>query len=364
MDNLTHTLFAVTLGRTTLGRAGRGAIPAFVLASNAPDIDIVAAARDGVSYLEWHRGPTHGVLGIVGLGLATAGLVWVARRELDRIRPPAASGPAATLRSLAVVSMVGVLLHVAMDLPTAYGTRILSPFDWHWFALDWLPIIDVYLLAILAVGLGLAEISNAPKHRIAALVLILMAADYSVRAVSHQRALTLAPAFFEPRLPPCHEQARAWISVWPRDVAARTGGGPCVIEIAAVPTFGSPFRWTVIARLSNAYELHELDVLDAWRNPSEAVNAFWYRALRYPDQWQPATVTAAGARTARVFLGFSRFPAARTFVDPTGTATVRWNDMRFANGTIGGDALRPADLFNVVVRVGTDGSIKQERLGR
>ena len=72
MDNVTHTLFALTLARTPLGRAGRGTTAALVLASNAPDIDIVAAARGATSYMTWHRGPTHGSLGIAGLGLASA----------------------------------------------------------------------------------------------------------------------------------------------------------------------------------------------------------------------------------------------------------------------------------------------------
>ena len=87
MDNITHTLFAITLSRTPLGRAGRGTLGALVIASNAPDVDIVAAARGSASYLEWHRGPTHGVLGMVGLGVATAGVVWAARHGIDRRRP-------------------------------------------------------------------------------------------------------------------------------------------------------------------------------------------------------------------------------------------------------------------------------------
>jgi hypothetical protein len=60
MDNLTHTLFGLTLARTPLGRAGRGVTTALVLASNAPDADIVMTARGNASYLQWHRGPTHG----------------------------------------------------------------------------------------------------------------------------------------------------------------------------------------------------------------------------------------------------------------------------------------------------------------
>jgi hypothetical protein len=44
LDNITHTLFGATLARTPLGRAGRGTTAALLLASNAPDVDIVATA--------------------------------------------------------------------------------------------------------------------------------------------------------------------------------------------------------------------------------------------------------------------------------------------------------------------------------
>src|ERR1700716_2996868 len=87
MDNVTHTLFAATLARTPLSRAGRGTTAALILASNAPDVDIVATAGGAVKYLEWHRGPTHVRLGLAGLALITAGLVWIGRRVYDRRQP-------------------------------------------------------------------------------------------------------------------------------------------------------------------------------------------------------------------------------------------------------------------------------------
>ncbi|HEV3139674.1 MAG TPA: metal-dependent hydrolase, partial [Vicinamibacterales bacterium] len=157
MDNVTHTLFALTLARTPLGRAGRGTTAALILASNAPDVDIVTAIPGGfVTYLRWHRGPTHGLLGIVGLGLVSAAIVWafnrvsgarglVGRRSASgRDGGSRASGAPASFLMLTAVSEIGIVLHVLMDLPTSYGTRLLSPFDWRWFAVDWMPIIDIY----------------------------------------------------------------------------------------------------------------------------------------------------------------------------------------------------------------------------
>ena len=104
MDNLTHTLFAVTLGRTPLGRAGRGTTTALVLASNAPDIDIIATARGSAAYLRWHRGPTHGLLGVVALGTLTAAIVWAIQRYADRKADQPDKEPSASFGMLFAVS--------------------------------------------------------------------------------------------------------------------------------------------------------------------------------------------------------------------------------------------------------------------
>src|SRR5690242_6762323 len=129
MDNVTHTLFGATLARTPLARAGRGTTAALVLASNAPDIDIIAALGGGsIKYLQWHRGPTHGPLGVVGLAVVTAVVVWVGRRIYDRRRdgaPPSNTDAAAAPRDasfamLVAVSAIGIVFHILMDLPTSY----------------------------------------------------------------------------------------------------------------------------------------------------------------------------------------------------------------------------------------------------
>ncbi|MGB7219514.1 MAG: metal-dependent hydrolase [Vicinamibacterales bacterium] len=360
MDNVTHTLFALTLARTRLGRVGHGATAALVIASNAPDIDFVSAARGGMSYLTWHRGPTHGLLGAVGLGLMTAAIVWAAgRRRVSRETDP----PNASLRSLVALSIVGVLGHVLMDLPTSYGTRLLSPFDWRWFAADWLPIVDIYLIVALAAGLAFGRASLEARRVNTALVLVLMMTNYGVRGVAHHSALTIAPRLFGPTLPPaCDGQpaATSLVDRWPRSqVTSRGDGRRCLIEMAAIPSFVSPFRWRVVARLSNAYEVYNVDLLDRrfWSAPDDS-EVFWRRVLRYPNVWTPAVQRAATAPAARAFLGFSRFPVVVSAVDPAGTATVRWSDMRFTGGIL---PAQPAPgrqgLFDVRVRVGADGRI-------
>jgi membrane-bound metal-dependent hydrolase YbcI (DUF457 family) len=365
LDNLTHSLFGATLARTPLARAGRGTTAALVLASNAPDVDILATAGGGVKYLEWHRGMTHGPIGIIGLAIISAALVWIGRRVYDRRRAAKRPAPAlsdlpldhdASFAMLVAVSIIGVLLHVLMDLPTSYGTRLLSPFDWHWFAVDWMPIIDIYLLMALVIGL-LGRPTPAQQRARAAFVLLMMATNYGVRAAAHHQALEVAPRLFGPTLPqPCDPPAPS----------SPPPGKRCLVEIIALPSFTSPFTWRIVAQMSNAYEIHDIDLLQQrYREPESGTDAPWRLTLRYPNVWTPAVQQASGTRLGQVFLGFSRMPAARSAVDPHGDTTVRWTDVRFAGGAIGLDQPPPRAVpFTASVRIGADGRVIEEKLGR
>jgi membrane-bound metal-dependent hydrolase YbcI (DUF457 family) len=376
LDNLTHSLFAATLARTPLSRAGRGTTAALLLASNAPDIDIIATAGGAVKYLEWHRGPTHGPLGAIGLSLITATIVWAGRRWYDRRyrasaedRSTAPDRPAdASFGMLVAVSMIGIVLHVLMDLPTVYGTRPLSPFSWQWYAVDWMPIVDIYLLAALGIGL-LGRPTPAQRRAKATFVLLLMATNYGLRAASHRQALIVAPQLFGPTLPqPCdaaREPGRL-LESWPARVAStRADGRRCLVEIAAMPSFTSPFKWRIIAHTSNAYEMHDIDLLDGrFRDPDNESDVPWRLTLRYPNVWTPTVEAAARSHVGQVFLGFSRFPAARSAVAKDQVTTVRWTDVRFAGGPLTLDQPAPrSGLFTATVRIGADGSILEQFLG-
>jgi membrane-bound metal-dependent hydrolase YbcI (DUF457 family) len=380
LDNVTHTLFGATLARTPLARAGRGTTAALLLASNAPDIDIVAALGGGsVKYLEWHRGPTHGPLGVVALAAVTAGIVWAGRRFYDRRNEVAARGdkrpeeaplPDASFATLVAVSAIGVVFHILMDLPTSYGTRVLSPFSWRWYAVDWLPIVDVYMLMVMVAAL-FGRSNERQRRAKAAIVLTLIAANYGVRAMSHYQALEVAPRLFGPTLPelcdPPSEEGSRWES-WPRPTppSSPSVGRRCLVELAAMPSFTSPFRWRIIAQMSNAYEIHDIDLLDSrFRDPDTDSDAPWRLTLRYPNIWTPAVDRAATTKLGQVFLGFSRFPAARTALDAHGGTTVRWSDMRFAGGVAGLEQpTRSVNPFTAIIRFDAGGRVVEERIAR
>ncbi len=366
MDNITHTLFGVTLARTPLGRAGRGTTAALILASNAPDVDIVATAGGATNYLAWHRGPTHGPLGVLGLGLLSALIVAAARR----FNPKWRHDDDASFGMLIAVSMIGVVCHILMDLPTSYGTRLLSPFSWRWFAVDWMPIIDVYLLVALATGLFFGRTSADARRRNATIVLAFMAMNYGLRGVTHHQALTTVPRLFGPTLPPpCDATPRqaGIVDRWPQAPPSPPPAGKrCVVEVAAMPSFLSPFSWRIVAQMSNAYEIREVDLLDArLRAPANEAEVFWRLSLRYPNVWTPQVERAAATRLGRVFLGFSRFPAARAAVDAHGAVTVRFTDMRFVGGPIVVEQpARRVQPFTATVKLDADGRVISESLLR
>jgi hypothetical protein len=228
-------------------------------------------------------------------------------------------------------------------------------------------------LIMLAAGLMFGRGSAASSRQNAAIVFALMAAYYGMRGVAHHEAMTSAPRLFGPLLPPrCDPQPSLapLVASWPRAATPPLLGGSgnrCLVEMAALPTFISPFRWRIIVQLSTAYEIHDIDLLEErFRRPGGDTESMPRQTVRFPNQSTPQIARAANTRLGRVFLDFSRFPAARWVVDDkAGITTVRWTDMRFTGGvlTLEQPVSRP-DPFTAVVRIGADGRILDERLGR
>src|SRR5262249_43774240 len=159
-----------------------------------------------------------------------------------------------------------------------------------------------------------------------------------VRAFMHREAIDIAPRLFGPTLPaPCDRPAsiEPLLDSWPKAPPSPPAGAGrrCLVEIAALPTFMSPFDWRIIAQTSNSYEIHDVNLLDGrLRGDDGESGGFWRQSLRYPNVWTPEVMRAAATPAGQVFLGFSRFPAARTARDPSGVATVRFADVRFVGG--------------------------------
>ena len=320
-----------------------------VIASNAPDLDIISAITGGaVPYLAAHRGPTHGVLGVLGLALASALIVWGAQRAGGK------TGPTASIAGLFGIALAGTALHVLMDLPTSYGVRLFSPFDSTWYALDWLPIVDVYLWVALMGGLVIARLRPGQREILARATLVLCLLFYAGRAVAQQRALAIAStARADGTSAPC--ATAPVLSKHPAVIESAVAGPGVCLQAAALPTFFSPFTWQLIRQQSDGYELRQISLLAPDR-PSER---HWIPSET--DQW---VAEARRTTTGRVFLNFSRLPATRSVTQPDGSHKVRLVDVRFVGGPFQFED-RPQERppFIATVVIGPSGGVLREGLG-
>src|SRR5215475_1793767 len=148
MDNLAHTLLGLSLAKTGLEKSTPLATTALVISSNLPDIDVVPQLFGGTpSYLEFHRGFTHGFLGIVVLAAGlTAALTLIDR--LFRLRRDPFGRPVMTLR-IFMLALMGGLGHSLMDYTNTYGVRFLEPFRGRWFYGDLIFVADPWIWLIL-----------------------------------------------------------------------------------------------------------------------------------------------------------------------------------------------------------------------
>jgi len=150
MDNLTHTLAGLLLGKAvlayrprTLPEAPRRTrvvlVTASALAQNLPDFDFLYAGitPGKLGYLLHHRGHTH----TIPIGLALALVAYAgARALLARANPTPFDR-----RALVGLTLLGPLLHLAMDFSNNYGVHPFWPFDNRWFYGDAVFIVEPWL---------------------------------------------------------------------------------------------------------------------------------------------------------------------------------------------------------------------------
>ncbi len=155
MDNLTHSLIGAALGQAGLKRKTGLAMPALIIGANLPDID-AGCVLYGLESLAMRRGITHGPIGLVLLPLLlTLILVGFDRWQAKRGKRPEGRAPVRP-GGLFALSFIACLTHPAMDWLNNYGIRLLEPFSHQWFYGDTLFIIDVWILAMLGVGIWLS----------------------------------------------------------------------------------------------------------------------------------------------------------------------------------------------------------------
>ncbi len=290
MDNVCHTLVGAAFGEAGLKRRTRFGHATLMIAANLPDLDVLVFATD-VPSVAFRRGWTHGTLAQLLLPIALAAVMVVVGRVLPAREDQAPLRPGALL----LLSYVGVLSHVVLDLLNTYGIRLLMPFDGRWFYGDAVFIVDPWLWLTLGAGVWFARRCGAPAAaRRALIVAVLYIAAMSATArLAHDVV---------------HDTWRA----------AR-GVEPLGLMVGPMPV--TPLRRQVIVDAGTHYETGTLEwfptrvTFDAETVPKHDVD--------------PRVVRARESTDIRGFLVWSRFPFWILEDTPDGTR-VTVSDMRFA----------------------------------
>src|SRR5690242_8760954 len=192
MDNLSHSLTGLALSRVGLNRFSPHATTLLLLSANAPDMDILAATRGGLAYLEAHRGYTHCLLFLPLIATAPVLIVAAIFRK-----------PLPWLKAW-IVCCIGAASHLVMDWTNSFGVRLLLPFSSRWFHLDLNSLYDDWILLVLAfaavwplfarlfkneIGRNELGASSTPGRGLAAYALAFFVFFDCGRAALHARAM-------------------------------------------------------------------------------------------------------------------------------------------------------------------------------
>lgn len=345
MDNLTHSLFALTLARTRLGRASPLATPALLVAANLPDLDIVVRPFGGsAAYLAYHRGITHAAFGLIVQIVVLTFLWW----RLERRIAPAEAGSKPFARGGPLLPVaVGLFTHPLLDGLNVYGIRPWLPFDGAWIYGDLLFVVDPWVWLLLGATACLAGprrrggdigwavvatfmvvlVYTPHEHRpplglllafgpTVVAVAVLRARGAGIpRAAAMLRGATIAGVVYLVALGLLRERAErlALAEVTPQLYADES-----IVRLVRSPRIADPRRWTVIVETERRVLWEEIDVFDGRLSGREADH-------RLGD---PRVRAAAATDAGRKWASFVRVPVAR--VEKVGGAEiVKLSDARY-----------------------------------
>jgi inner membrane protein len=196
MDTLTQAALGAAVGGTVLGRRlGRRAILIGAALGTLPDLDVFLDYGDAVADVTEHRGFTHSLFVLTGLGTL---LAFLARRFV-----PARD---ISLGRWWVYFTLCLVTHPLLDVLTTYGTQIWWPLDVRPSAWPVVFIIDPLYTLPLLVGIGFAmETGNGHRGPAWAMALSCAYLAFAMLGkgwVEHRLALVLAERGLEdaPRL--------------------------------------------------------------------------------------------------------------------------------------------------------------------
>lgn len=312
MDTLTHALSGALLARATAGiekpalpLGRRVAIGTLVAAF--PDIDFVASWISPLSYLYHHRGITHSLLMLPLWTILLASIFALIWRR----------GPG--WKTYAPVVALSLLVHIAGDWITGFGTMIFAPLSDYRYGLGTTFIIDLWFSGIIVAGLVLSLLWRRSRGPAVA-GLAVLAAYVVMQYALLQQAIDFVA-----------QHARA--------------AGVVNARVTAIPRPVSPFNWTVMVENGGTYHYAHVNLirksvlapavdaglierLDAAYRPLD--QAVWESDVRFGNGSQGAAVRAVFEHPQFAFFRwFAAYPALHEVDGDTADLCVWFKDLRF-----------------------------------
>ena len=355
MDNLTHSLVGLAAAKAGLERLSPGAGALCVLAANAPDVDVaILLFGDRWTYLHYHRGITHAIVGVTFLAFFLPLIFYGVDRLLARLRK---QPPKTKLRGLILASVLVTATHPLLDWTNNYGIRFFLPWSSKWYYGDIVYIIDPYLWLILGgtcfllsaktmggkivwgavAALLTVLILTVPVSRnlintrflsvvwiSAIVVLITLFALGAAKKFGNKIAIAgfALVLFYWTFLGYAHSRA---ITIGYRHAARIIAPGEPIYRLSAMPTLASPLNWDCVFETDRAtYRFGVQLMSDGY--PSSRTVRYEKPSGTLADVMQKVSQE----RPARIFLGFARYPVAQ-LTDPNCTAEtlVQLADLRY-----------------------------------
>lgn len=310
LEPLTHLLTGACIGRAGLNRTAGLATLTLVLATEAPDLDVLYFFDGSVTGFAHHRGFTHTFLGApVVAAVVLAGIYGFYRLMALRGWKPKL---APRWRLLYIYALLGALVHILQDFTNNYGVRPLAPWNPRWYSWDVVSIVDPVMLVALVLGVAIPAILTLIKEEVGAgkpqfrgrggaiFALLCLAVVILVRDIEHRRALA------------------ALNSITYRQEDA--------LRISAYPYALNPFVWSGVVETRDFFEVLPVASLSGQVDPQNQAK------VRFKPQETPVTLAAKKSRLGRVYLDWARYPLLTTERLPENAGyVVQFQDLRFAD---------------------------------
>lgn len=295
MDVGTQGVASLVVARAFVPRAPWRAWAVIVIAGTIANLDFLSSMMSPAVYLEWHRTASHSIVVSLIVSSVLAGAYLFATGRLREAETQATTSAlhkagGASPSAFFIAAIFAGLLHLALDTAQSTGTMIFWPLKSKRVALDWLPQIDPWIIAILLAALLLPELTRlvtdeigvkarGVRGRVGAIIgLIILALYVGMRADLHSTATATL-------------QSRGYDTGQPH-------------RVAAFPDAASPFIWHGIVETERA--LHEPDISIFTSSQFDADNG---ETLFKPEP-SPMLAQAQNSEAAKQFLAVARFPKA------------------------------------------------------